>query len=145
MNISNWKSLSIHSTNWNAPFVFWNSGQLGNVSSRLGMKKQNEMTNRYFKCPTLEKLTSPLKLSFKLVYKVVTLSQKVWNSGITKSFRKILTKSGKFPAKTWQNCSYSKFNDSKLAFGLCLNSRSFSMTNLSLGSLKGRMPVRRIS
>ena len=73
-------------------------------------------------------LTAPSKLSFNLLYKVVTLSQKVANSGTTKSFLKILTNKGRFPERTSLNCSKFKFKVSKLTLGLGLYLLMFCMT-----------------
>ena len=89
--------------------------------------------------------TAPSKLSFNLLYKVVTLSQKVANSGTIKSFLKILTSKGRFPERTSLNCSKFKFKVSKLTFGLGLYLLMFCMTQRNLGSLKGLIPVLLIS
>ena len=76
---------------------------------------------------------------------MVTLSQKLANSGITKSLRNILIRRGRFPDRTNLNWSKSKLRVSKLMFCFDLYLLIFSMTFFSRLSVAGLIPVLLIS
>ena len=112
--------------------------------------------------------TSPEKLYLWLLYNSVTLLQKEENSGMTKSFRKIFSKSGNFTSTTSQDWEKSengipwlldqlvcinlvyqlnlpRVSDSKLSFGWTLKLFNFSMTGFNRISVNGLIPVTSIS
>ena len=121
-----------------------NQGIQGQIKSTLDSEGQNGSILDTE--DPIRSLTSPLKLFFCLLYKVVTISQNEWNSGMTKSLRKILTSKGRFPSRTCWNWLKSRFNVSRPTFlDLGLNFSISAMTSFSLGSVKGRIPVWRIS